>query len=100
MTESPFATIGRIISEPSNAFDDLRIIAGGPARLDTPAREIIRSAADELEATQRAYRATLEQLVETQRRLIAVNDQLIAHNWMRLSKWQMSSGWIKVEAPK
>lgn len=90
--ESPFLTVSRIIAEPANAFDDLRIIASSGTRLDTPTREIIRSAADELEATQKALVATQCQLIEAQARLIAVNEQLIearkAQPWNLRWEWK------------
>jgi hypothetical protein len=103
VTESSFATVARIVSEPSNAFDDLRIIASGPARLDASSRELIRLAADELETTQRAFIAVQAQLIETQRRLIAVNDQLIEARKAAMPaprvdpRWNMDTGWIKCE---
>jgi hypothetical protein len=103
MMESPFVTVARVCSEPTNISDDLRIIASGPARLDTPSRELIRSAADELETAQRDILTMQAQLIETQRRLIAVNDQLLAARKAALPvpsvdrKWTMGTGWIKCE---
>lgn len=75
--ESPFVTTSRIINEPTNAFDDLRIIATSGERLDRPTRAIIANAADELEATQKLLLATQVKLIEVQGRLIAVNDQML-----------------------
>lgn len=102
--ESPFAKINGIISEPSSALDDLRIIASNGGRLDGPTRAIISDAADELEATQKLLLSTQASLIEAHARLIATNDRLIellkknapairplsvtlfnwpiAHNWM------------------
>src|SRR6266436_2419108 len=106
MMESPFETIQKVMAESSNAFDDLRIIAGGPARLDTQARDIIRAAADELENTWRQLVSTQAALIEVQQRLIAVNDRLIemradAVRAQETKKpaWSMSSGWMKLETP-
>ena len=76
MTESPFTTISNIINEPSHLSDDLRIIAGS-RRIDTPMRERIRLAADELEATEKAFVATQLRLMEAQRQLIALNERMI-----------------------
>lgn len=76
--ESPFVTTSHILNEPSNAFDDLHIIATSGQRLDKPTRAIIAAAADELQATQRLLVMTQLSLIETQQRLIAVNDQLLA----------------------
>ena len=77
MMESPFVTTSKILNEPSNFFDDLRIIASGSSRLDTPTRDIIRAAADELEATQKALIDTQMALIEAQAKLIALNERLL-----------------------
>lgn len=86
--ESPFVTNSRIINEPSNAYDDLHIIATSGQRLDPPTRAIIAAAADELQATQRLLVMTQVSLIETQQRLIAVNDQLLAARKATLAKSQ------------
>ena len=97
--ESPFVTTSRIINERSNAFDDLRIIATGDGKLDTPAREILAAAADELEATLRTLVLTQAALIETQQRLIAVNDQLISARKSSDQRQPLhwSTGWMTVK---
>ena len=102
MTESPFVATHRLINEPSNSFDDLRIIAKDGGRLDAPKRELIASAADELETAYKALIQLHAQLNETQRSLIAVNEQLIEARKVALPKpkslpfMSLSSGWIPV----
>lgn len=102
MMESPFATTSRILAESSNAFDELRIIAGENNKLPPADRAIIRRAADDLESSYRALGLTHLQLIETQQRLIAVNDQLIQARKAALPaqphpKWSMSTGWMRME---
>jgi len=104
--ESAFTAIARVIGEPANGFDNLRIIAKDTARTMAVDRETIRSAADELEASQRAHLATHRQLIETQQKLIAVNERLLESERQLLAvkkpvtapfeKLQMSSGWVRV----
>ena len=75
MLESPFSTVNQVLNETSNGYDDLRIIAkdrGGKFRV------LLQAAADELETSQRTLVQTYAQLVETQQKLVAVNDQLLA----------------------
>lgn len=76
MTESIFAVTSRVLNEPSNSFDVVRIIAKD-AKLNKEDRASLYYAADELEAAQRALIICSHQLIETQARLIAVNDRLI-----------------------
>lgn len=97
--ESPFAITAAIISERANAFDDLRIIARDCKSLSVADRALIESAADELETSQRGHLATYTQLLETQQRLIAANEQLIEMRRKQppAMKWSLSSGWIKVK---
>jgi hypothetical protein len=75
--ESPFVTVSKILNEPVNTFDDLRIIAKDCKGLSDADKEIIASAADELEASLRGHLETCTKLVKTQARLIAVNDRLL-----------------------
>ena len=105
MIESPFLTISRVLGEPVNGFDDLRIIARDSRSLSATERGLIEAAADELEFSQRAHMATLAQLLEAQQRLIAVNDRLIAATADLMAEriknapkvaWSISSGWLKV----
>ena len=77
MIESPFLTVNRVIAEPVNTFDELRIIAHDAKHLSAVDRDAIRRGADELESAQRVLLVTHVQLLETQHQLIAVNDQLI-----------------------
>ncbi len=77
MNESPYVTTSRIINEPSNLSDDLRIIADSGTRLDTPTRAIIRQAAELLDESQRMIINTNARLIETQRQWLATNEQLI-----------------------
>lgn len=103
MTESPFATTSRILSEASNSFDLLRIIAGESNGLRDADRNVMRQAATELESAQYAHLATYRQLLDVQAKLIAVNDQLIAARKATLpadSKWSMSTGWMRGETLK
>jgi hypothetical protein len=76
--ESPFVTVSKILSEPSNGLDDLRIIADSGTRLDTPTRELILAAALEMENNQRLLWQMQEKLTETLARMMALNDQLLA----------------------
>lgn len=78
MMESPFQTVNRVLNEPSNGFDDLRIIARDQKSLTSQERQLIKDAADELETSQKTLIQIYSQLVETQQKLIAVNDQMIA----------------------
>lgn len=89
MSESPFATVSRIINEPANISDDLRIIAGDHGRFTDEKRQILRNAAEELESWQRAYILLQADFIEAQRRLIAVNEQLIESRKSQ-PKWSMS----------
>lgn len=78
MNESPFVTTSRICSEQSNTFDLVRIIAKDTKGLPESDRDILRSAADELETAYRALISAHQQLSESQQRQIATNEQLIA----------------------
>lgn len=60
-----------------DTFDVLRIIAKDARGLPPSDREVIRSAADELEQVYRALHATQLELLESQARRIATNEQLI-----------------------
>lgn len=77
------------------ACDVLRIIAG-EAPLSEADKALLRQAADQLEFAQRDLISTYAKLIETQQRLIAVNDQLIAERKAKLpiAKWSLSSGWM------
>lgn len=102
MIESPFVATSRILAENANSFDELRIIAGENNKLPPADRATIRRAADDLESSYRALGLTHLQLIETQQRLIAVNDQLIQARKATLpaqprSRWSMSTGWIRME---
>lgn len=77
MTENAFATTHRILSETSNAYDDLRIIASDVKKLSDLDRDIIRHAADELETAQRTLVHVYRQLMECNAHRIALNEQLI-----------------------
>ena len=102
MMESPFQVTHQILTEIPNVVDELRIIAKDGGRLDAPKRELIASAADELETAYKALIQLHAQLIETQRRLIAVNEQLIEARKVALPKpkslpfMSLSSGWIPV----
>lgn len=85
MSESPFMTINKVLTEESNGFDDLRMIAKDQKFLSVQERHLIKSAADELEISQRTLVQVYGQLVETQQKLIAVNDKLIAANRSKAS---------------
>lgn len=100
MIESPFAVTSRILSEASNSFDMLRIIAGEANKLSPNDRGVVRQAADELEHAQRSLIMLHAQLIETQQRLIAVNEQLIEARKAALPmppRWRMSTGWFQAE---
>jgi hypothetical protein len=76
MFESPFTATSKVLNEPTNGYDDLRIIAkdrGGMDRLLD-----LEAAADELEDTQRSLLQVYAQLVEAQQKLIAANDVILA----------------------
>jgi hypothetical protein len=93
--ESPFTTTSRIINEPSNSFDVLRIIAG-EQRITDADRQSIRDAADELEGAYRALIQTTNSLIEANQKIIALNDQLIAARKTESGKCSTSSGWCSV----
>lgn len=78
MTESPFATVHRIITEPVNTHDELCIIAKDAAHLSSSDREILRRAANELEILHHALIMSTTELIEARQKHIATNDQLIA----------------------
>lgn len=77
MIESAFVTVNRVISEPSNTFDELRIIAKDAQHLSAIDRDAISRGADELESILRAFFVQGMQLIEMQQRLIAVNERLL-----------------------
>lgn len=62
----------------SDSFDELRIIAKDAVSLPQKDRDIIRSAADEIEGLYRLLSQTQAQLIETQRHEIAVGERLLA----------------------
>ena len=97
--ESPFTTTSAILSERSNTFDDLRIIASDYDELSVADKTKIEGAADELETLQRGYALVYAQLIETQQKLIAANDRLIELHRKQppQAKWSLSSGWVKVQ---
>ena len=74
MIESPFQTINNVLSESTNGFDDLRIIAKDRGGRD---RALIEAAADELETCQRTLIRVYGQLQEAQQKLLAANEQII-----------------------
>lgn len=76
MMESPYVTVNRVLSEPVNAADDLRIIATSGTKLDRPTREIVANAAEELEATQRLLIATQQALSESLHIRAALTERL------------------------
>jgi len=73
--ESPIHTINSVLAEPSNGFDDLRIIAGEMRGRD---RAMLESIADELETAQRTVVLVHMELVETRQKLIAANEVILA----------------------
>jgi hypothetical protein len=75
MFESPFTATSKVLNEPTNGYDDLRIIAKDRGGMD---RLLIEAAADELEDTQRSLLQVYAQLVEAQQKLIAANDVILA----------------------
>lgn len=77
MMESPFVTVSKIISEPVNGYDDLRIIANDTNRLDKATRHIIAECADELEMSMRSLLVVHVELIEAQRKIIALNEALL-----------------------
>lgn len=77
MTESAFVTTSQILSEATNGFDELRIIAKDSHSLEPSDRAKIRQAADELEECQRRLIKLYYEFQQTQAHLIAVNEQLI-----------------------
>lgn len=76
--------------------DDIRIIAKDCPHLAADQRAILNNAADEYEDLQRKLILLYAQLIETQHKLIAVNDHLLD---MRRgsSRWTMGTGWLKAE---
>jgi len=97
MTESPFATTSRILSESSNSFDLLRIIAGESNNLSPDDRATLRKAADELESAQWALIKSNCDLIEAQQRAIALHDQIMATNKRTVAGWSYRTGWIAME---
>lgn len=78
--ESSFSVINRIISEPSNSYDELRIIAKDEKRLSRSDRDCLIDAAENIERLQGALIETSKKLIETEQKLSAVNDQLADAN--------------------
>jgi hypothetical protein len=72
-----FEQIHAIVTEPSNGFDVLRIIAKDSRDLSKADRVAITSAADELEDAQRRLVHLHFQYCQLQQQLIAVNDRLL-----------------------
>jgi hypothetical protein len=77
MSKSPFDAIHAVITEPSNTFDVVRIIAKDARGLDSADRESLRRAADELEQAQRLLILTQVALIEAQQRQIATGERLL-----------------------
>jgi uncharacterized protein (UPF0248 family) len=75
MYESPYTAINKVLTEPTNGYDDLRIIAKDRGGMD---RALIEDAADEFETTQRNLVQVYAQLIEAQQKLIAANDVILA----------------------
>lgn len=65
--------IDQVLQEPTNGYDDLRIIAKDRGGLD---RALIEAAADELEMSQRTLVQMYAELVETRQKLSAISDRL------------------------
>jgi len=65
------------MNEMSDSFDVLRIIAKDAQGLPQKDRDIINSAADEIEQLYRMLSQTQAQLIETQRHEIAVGERLL-----------------------
>lgn len=76
----------------------LRVIAS-EARLSSDDKASLLTAAEQLEFAQRDLIATYAKLIETQQRLIAVNDQLIEARKAPAPDqlWSLSSGWVKAQ---
>lgn len=75
MSESPFATVNAILSEPSNACDMLRIIAG-EAPLKAIDKEVLRDAAGQLELAYRQLVSMHFQIIEEQQHALALLERV------------------------
>jgi hypothetical protein len=83
-----------------SSVDELCIIAKD-ANLNWQDRNALILAIDRMDSLEKALVQTSDRLIETQRRLTAVSDQLIeARKSAPPVRWQMSSGWMKVEGWK
>lgn len=75
MTESPFAVVNTILSEPSNLADVLRIIARDQLGMKPTDRTALRESAEHLENAQRAVAALYAQLAEANQRADAASER-------------------------
>lgn len=80
MTESPFLTVHRVVSEDTNVADDLRILAKDAPYLKKTDRETIIRAADDLEFSQRTVATLYAGIMERDQALAAVQDRLAKAN--------------------
>ena len=76
MTESAFAITSKILNERSDASDLVRIIAKD-GHLNKEERATLNQCADDFEATQKSLVNVYALLVETQQRLIALNERML-----------------------
>lgn len=75
MIEPAHVTMNRVLNEPSNGYDDLRIIAKDNRHLSPMERQLLSSAADELEMTSGVLVKMYAELVEARARLVAIAER-------------------------
>lgn len=91
--------VASILNEPSLLSDDLRIIATA-AKLDATSRELLVSAADELEDTHKQMLLERYARIEAQQRCMALQERLMAAinvSWQSLAPNKQVGVWNNVE---
>lgn len=80
MTESPFVTTNRLLSEPPSTSDELRIIAADGRKLQASDRAILNRAAAELDWSLRTIRLLQEAVSDNAARLAALAERVREHD--------------------
>lgn len=74
MTQSPFAVINQVCTEPTPGWHDLLILAKDSPRLNKDERATLNRVAEEMEALARAFLCISSDLVIATQRYVAVID--------------------------
>ncbi len=79
MSESPFVTVHRLLSEETEAATELRILIKDVFKITPADREVMRKAADELDEAKRCVATLYAAIQEREAALTAAKEQIAEH---------------------